>query len=374
MNDKELQSRLNAELSNITWSVRNGNAVRQRVRQGGTTMKKKHTFAIVLAMILILACAATAIAGATSEEFNSWLYQLWPNAALKLMPVELSCEDKGLRLEVTSASAEGSEILISYTVEDLERKNRLENLEIYPQVVCSTSNGVETWTGAEQYDAAAQKLYSAEYVKYTDDLIPPKNDAMTLWWRGFSRYENHDLDLFRYYRKYSDQVQVTSEIPEKVIVRQPAIKPGDMTFAESGLPETFRMIDSNSSLEIPLFENIYLSGIKMIDGCLHIQLHYVDHHMLSDEEGMYRPYQIWVTGEDTYKDDKFHLDHYVLTWGGNPPYWGDELQEWEEYVYPVDEELLEKAGSIPVTISENLGAVNADCKVQIPLRLVRDAN
>ena len=135
-----------------------------------------------------------------------------------------------------------------------------------------------------------------------------------------------------------------------------------------------RMIDSNSSLEIPLFENVYLSGIKMIDGWLHIQLHYVDHHMLSDEEGMYRPYQIWVTGEDTYKDDKFHLDHYVLTWGGNPPYWGDELQEWEEYVYPVDEELLEKAGSIPVTISENLGAVNADCKVQIPLRLVRDAN
>ena len=158
MNDKELQSRLNAELSNITWSARNGNAVRRRVNEGGTIMKRKHTFAFVLAMILVLACAATAIAAATSEEFNACLYQLWPEAAMKLMPVELSCEDKGFRLEVTSASAEGSEILISYTVEDLERKNRLEGLEIYPQVVCYTSSAVEVNKGAEDYDKAAQKL------------------------------------------------------------------------------------------------------------------------------------------------------------------------------------------------------------------------
>ena len=372
MNDKELQSRLNAELSNITWSVRNGNAVRQRVNRGGT-MKKKHTFAFVLAMILALACAATAIAAATSEEFNAWLYQLWPEAAMKLMPVELSCEDKGFRLEVVSASKEGSEILVSYTVEDLERKNRLENLAIYPQVMYGVINGEDTRTGAEHYDAAAQKLYSAEYLKYTNDVIPPTNDAITLRWQCFSRYEDHDVDLFQYYKEYGDQVQTTSEIPEKVIVNLPAVKPDDMTFAESGLPETFRMIDSNSSLEIPLFENVYLSGIKMIDGCLHIQLHYVDHHMLINEEGKYYPYQIWVTGEDTYNDEKFHMDHYVLTWGGNPPYWGDDLQEWEEYVYPVDEELLEKSGSIPMLIQKNLGVINADFKVHIPLRLIRNA-
>ena len=223
MNDKELQSRLNAELSNITWSARNGNAVRRRVNEGGTIMKRKHTFAFVLAMILVLACAATAIAAATSEEFNAWLYQLWPEAAMKLMPVELSCEDKGFRLEVTSASAEGSEILISYTVEDLERKNRLEGLEIYPQVVCYTSSAVEVNKGAEDYDKAAQKLYAAEYVKYTNDLIPPKSDIMTLWWQCFSHFENHDFELFRYFKEYGSQAQTTYEIPGNVIVRQPAV-------------------------------------------------------------------------------------------------------------------------------------------------------
>ena len=372
MNDKELQSRLNAELSNITWSARNGNAVRRRVNEGGTTMKRKHTFAFVLAMILILACAATAIAGATSEEFNGWLYQLWPEAAMKLMPVELSCEDKGLRLEVTSATAEGSEILISYTVEDLERKNRLETVARYPQVVCSTSNGVETEIGTEHYDKAEQKWYFAEYVKYTKDLIPPKNDAMTLWWQCFEYNENHNLDLFQNYKEYGDQVKTTSEIPEKVIVN-------DMSFAESGLPETFQMIDSNSSLEIPLFENVYLSGIKMIDGWLHIQLHYVDHHMINSDEGMYRPYTIWFGGvvDEPYEDDAFFRERRVLIWGGQIPYsrgWdGTTLHEWEEYVFPVNEELLEKSGSIPMSIHKTLGLVNANIKVQIPLRLVRNA-
>ena len=375
MNDKELQSRLNAELSNITWSARNGNAVRRRVNEGGTIMKRKHTFAFVLAMILVLACAATAIAAATSEEFNAWLYQLWPEAAMKLMPVELSCEDKGFRLEVTSASAEGSEILISYTVEDLERKNRLEGLEIYPQVVCYTSSAVEVNKGAEDYDKAAQKLYAAEYVKYTNDLIPPKSDVMTLWWQCFSHFENHDFELYSYFREYGDQVQTTSEIPGNVIVRQPAVKPDDMSFAESGLPETFRIIDTNSSLEIPLFENVYLSGIKMIDGWLHIQVHYVDHHMIHYDGGMYRPYDIWCTGEETYADDDYWDEHRVLMWGDETfkDGWNGVLQEWEEHVFPVNEELLEKSGSIPVLIQKNLGMINADFKVHIPLRLIRNA-
>ena len=62
--------------------------------------------------------------------------------------------------------------------------------------------------------------------------------------------------------------------------------------------------------------------------------------------------------------------------------WGDEtfkdgwngvLQEWEELVFPINEELLEKSGSIPVLIQKNLGMINADFKVHIPLRLIRNA-
>ena len=70
-------------------------------------MKKKISFAFILAMILLLACAATAIAGAVNEDFNAWLYRIWPEAATTLMPVNMSCEDNWIRMEVISAVADG---------------------------------------------------------------------------------------------------------------------------------------------------------------------------------------------------------------------------------------------------------------------------
>ncbi len=87
-------------------------------------------------------------------------------------------------------------------------------------------------------------------------------------------------------------------------------------------------------------------------------------------------YDLWCIGDEPYADDNFFDEHRVLIWGGQYPYssdWdGTTLQEWEEYVFPVNEELLEKTGSIPVSIHKTLGLVNANIKVRIPLRLVRN--
>ena len=83
-------------------------------------MKKKISFAFILAMILMFACAATAIAGAFNETFNTWLYRIWPEAATTLMPVNMTCEDNYIRLEVISAVADGKELYITYSMEDLK--------------------------------------------------------------------------------------------------------------------------------------------------------------------------------------------------------------------------------------------------------------
>ena len=76
-------------------------------------MKKKISFAFILAMILLIVSIATAVAGAVNEDFNTWLYRIWPEAAMKLMPVDLSCENNGIRMEVISAVADGSDLYIT---------------------------------------------------------------------------------------------------------------------------------------------------------------------------------------------------------------------------------------------------------------------
>lgn len=337
-------------------------------------MKKKFSFAFVLVMIMLFVFAATAVAAVVAsidEEFNAYLYQRWPEAALKLMPVDMTCEDKGFRLEVTSASVHGDEVLISYSVQDLEG-NRLESSSIYPQVRCG-SNPVMSWTGTESYDENEQKLYSAEYAKCAKDIAETDAKALTLEWQAFSHYAYHNLDLFSSYRDCQEKTRTTSELPAGLKVNAPYVSPDSMSFAESGLPENMQIIDPESSLEIPLYDSVHLSGIKLIDGWLHIQLHYTDLSMRSSESGNYFPYNFTLLDYDEeenkplYFTDSMINAYRELSWGGNTSSW---RSEWVEIVFPVETEELEKAASIPARIDETVDMMNATCKVDIPLRLI----
>ena len=64
--------------------------------------------ALVAAMMLGMMGAFTALA-TVSEPVNDLLYSLWPYAAQSLKPVQLSCEDQGIRMEVLSVAVEGQE-------------------------------------------------------------------------------------------------------------------------------------------------------------------------------------------------------------------------------------------------------------------------
>ena len=375
MNDKELRSRVNAELSNISWSARNSSAVRQRVNQGGTVMKRKMSFAFVLAMILVAACIATAVAGAVSEEFNTWLYQLWPEAALKLMPVDLSCENNGIRMEVLSAAAEDSEVLISYTLEDLEGDRLFEGrTAIYPRVFTGYTR-FESQSGAEHYNEEDHKLYSAEHARYTVEERS-EDEFLTLMVDLFGRDDMHTVELFPYLQERGGEVRM-ADVPEDVTVRRPYVEPGNRTFSESGLPETMQVIDSSASLEIPLFESVYLSGAKIVDGWAHIQLHFAENgYISSTKKVLYHQYGSTLSlydAEDNdlpYADDALYDGCRVLYWGYSDSF-DPTLAEWVEYIFPVDAAAVEKAASLPVMIEKGISPIDANLAVQIPVRLIK---
>lgn len=355
-------------------------------------MKKKISFAFVLAMILVLACMVTALAAAFNEEFNTWLYNRWPEAALKLMPVDLSCENEGIRMEVTSASVLDSELLISYTMEDLEGDRLRLNDEpdeegwtysyaIYPQVFCGPTE-VEIHTGADTYNEEDHKFYGAEYVRYTSDIVDPHNEAITLIMEFPTSQVSRNVDLYEYLKEYGDRVQMTS-VPEKAKVhRFGADDPGDVPFAESGLPATMQVIDGSTGPEIFLEDSLYLSGIKLVDGWMHIQFHYPDHwlNVVQTEDG-YRyedsaPYEIWMfpdrEEDDPYADVPVYENMYFLSWG-TVPHSGTSLPEYEEIIFRVDPETVEKAASVPVMIEKYVERIPGQWKVEIPLRLIRNA-
>ena len=356
-------------------------------------MKRKISFAFVLVMILLLACMVTALAAAFNEEFNTWLYNAWPEAALKLMPVDLSCENAGIRMEVKSASVLDSELLISYTMEDLEG-DRLRmgdetdedgwthSYAIYPQVFCGPTE-VEIHTGTETYNEEDHKFYAAEYVRYTSDIVDPHNEAITLIMEFPHSTVRRTFELYPYLKEYGEQTGTIS-VPKKTKVnRNGADSPGTVLFAESGLPDTLQVIDGSTGPEIPLADGLYLSGIKIIDGWMHIQFHYPDHwlEVTEDEDGYHytdsAPYTFWMFPEDReddllYSDESLFANTYTLEWG-TVPHSSLSQPEWKEIIFPVNPETVEKVASVPVMIDRYVDRIPGQWKVEIPLRLVRNA-
>lgn len=79
----------------------------------------KVILAIAAAMILAFAASLSAMAAADVDGAYQLLYALSPSVAQILKPVNMSCEDEGVRMEVISADLSGDEAYIYISVEDM---------------------------------------------------------------------------------------------------------------------------------------------------------------------------------------------------------------------------------------------------------------
>ena len=284
-------------------------------------MKKKISFAFILAMILLLAFAATAIAGSVNEDFNAWLYRIWPEAATTLMPVNMSCENNGIRLEIISAVADGEELYITYSMEDLV-KDRL-NTECSPVMYVDDARSYDWESSFEQpiRDEATGKIIFGEHFTYN----------------GY----------------------ITGSVPADTQVINPAY-----------------------SREIRLADTVFLSGIGMVDGRLHVQLHFVDHQKRTIGEYLdtvsYRPDETEVLLRDkdseTWYDEKYQ-DPDMLPEGISAVGWGSQpddpdTPEWAEIIFSADAAGLSADSQELFAEIRDIIPIVGTWNVEIPVRLI----
>ena len=75
--------------------------------------------AVLTAAALCVAATVPALAAVDVEPVYQMLYSIAPAAAQKLKPVQVICEDNGIRMEVVSALADGNSAQIEITLQDL---------------------------------------------------------------------------------------------------------------------------------------------------------------------------------------------------------------------------------------------------------------
>ena len=156
MNEK-FKEALDQSMADVTWKEKNRQRVLHAARQE-TRPASIRKGVLIPVIALLLLCLAMAVAGATSETVNGWLYQQWPRLATLLMPVNMSCEDQGIRMEVISAVAEGNEVLINYSMQDLEGNRIDENSSAYFDMIYAGTNNYNGGGYDSVYDPEEKKL------------------------------------------------------------------------------------------------------------------------------------------------------------------------------------------------------------------------
>ena len=147
------------------------------------------------------------------------------------------------------------------------------------------------------------------------------------------------------------------------------------------IPDTLRVLSPGCMPEIPLTDGISLSGIGMVDGRLHVQMHYTD---LSEREAFdgeekvtYYPWEIWITLRDLTDEDavgpaKKYRKENLLDGGITQLYWEENGETWEEDIFTPGSALTEEQ-FFAAEITETLEPIFGHWEVTFPLRLIRRA-
>ena len=113
--------------------------------------------------------------GTGSADINALLEQEWPGITEELVPVNLSCEKQGIRIDVLSALAKDKEAWIVYTLQDLE-EDRTPGQDIYqyvPSVYTDFDHGAHYVASRYLlYDETTRKSFMAAYIQYYDTIQP----------------------------------------------------------------------------------------------------------------------------------------------------------------------------------------------------------
>ena len=329
--------------------------------------KKQHRFSLktVLVCAIVLVMGITTALAATVEDVNTLLYKYWPEAAEFLMPLDTSCEDRGIRLTVLSAAAGDRDALVTFSLQDLEgsRINEYTRTEISLEHLFAGYSEADAGIMQLSFDPETKTAVYAQEIR-TNGTSLPGNARPTLEVSCLYTPEHVLVDLIPLIKECAER---TDTVPLTGAAYPMALE----TFS-GRLPEGMEVLDPAGSLEIPLEEHTFLCGYGWIDGLLHVQVRY-DNRL--DEEGVNA-----VNGHIRLETAAGYnpYDHADSLPEGVVGFWWDENDDGpadrEEYLFactPADLESAVLQADIAVNSPEAVLAGN--WSVRIPMRMIQSA-
>ena len=197
-----------------------------------------------------------------SEEsiLHASLEEYYPEICEKLIPVNLSCEKQGIRVEVISALLREQEGWFLYSLEDLE--GRYTGNELFSGL-SDNVGAPKSGGGAELYvSASGHKVIRMIHTEYQDP-VGTSDRIINMNMTDLYVEQNVSVDLSPLIARYAETTEG---------VAQPSVPKTYWRNSKSTIDVgNMKILDPSRSLDLSLSRDGILSGIGWIDGKLHVQ-------------------------------------------------------------------------------------------------------
>ena len=134
---------------------------------------RKAIFSLIAALIVFSALGITSFAKTYyGASFDEALYYFFPSVAQSLKPVNLSCEENGIKMEVISADIKGKESYIYVSMQDMEGNRIDKSIDLYDSYslkIPGDQHGACTKIG---YDEETEKATFLVNINSDNNTIP----------------------------------------------------------------------------------------------------------------------------------------------------------------------------------------------------------
>ena len=304
-------------------------------------------------------------APAEDPDYISMLENRYPDLVWQLVPMNLSCVDNGIRLDVLSAAITDQKALFIYSVRDLEG-DRIDNqVNVFIQSALGGLSCESHWI-LDINEEAHQKVI-ALYCEYESIADVTDNSGFKLYLSNITKSANRSLSLNGLLSKFGEEAAYT-DVPE-LIPFVMEIEPGVNQFGTDYYRSLgLQVLDYTHPLDVELHPNILLGGIGMRDGVLHIQLHYQNNTFrdISKDDAVKQVIVSSVScpGHPEIAPPSFMSgDGGTLIWDTD----GDGETDFEEFLLVCDPGTVNQSG-LTLEFTEITEAIIGDWEITVPLQ------
>jgi len=233
----------------------------------------------IVAMLIVLVLTATPILAANVPAVYKLMYFVSPTVAQFFMPVQKSCEDNGIRMEVVSAYIHDDTADIYITMQDLIGERVDETTDLYDSYSINRPFSSSATCQRVGYDESTKKATFLISIKeWGNEKI--MGDKITFSVREFisGKQEYNEIPIA------VDLTNINNNQSTKLVSVNGGSGPKYEEYA-SNFESKVKVLVPSAPMDFPV-EGIDFTGIGYVDGMLHIQTS-VEDNLTKDNHGYF---------------------------------------------------------------------------------------